>query len=158
MQPKSIKEQVKAVFSEYIEANGQRKTPERFAVLDAAYSIHGHFNCDMIQHILARKKFKVTMSTIHSALEVLCAAGLIFKYQFGNGPTLYERAYNRDAHYHQICTSCGSVSDFESEALDEALRAIQLPYFQASSYQVHGYGLCAHCATRLRTATTDTAL
>lgn len=151
----NIKEQVKTVFSEYIQEHGQRKTPERFAILDAVYSTQGHFESESIYRTLRTQNFQVSMATVYNTLEVLCDAGLVFKYQFGNSATIYERAYNREAHYHQICTQCGHVSDFESEALDEALQNINLASFKATSYHVHGYGICANCMSEDTTHTTE---
>ena len=47
MGDKNVKETVRQIFTEYLETNGHRKTPERFAILDTIYSINGHFDIDM---------------------------------------------------------------------------------------------------------------
>lgn len=41
-----VKEVVRSVLTDYIETNHCRKTPERFAVLDAAYSLGGFFRTE----------------------------------------------------------------------------------------------------------------
>ena len=37
---------VRNVLTAYLEQNGLRKTPERFAILEAVYAIDGHFTLD----------------------------------------------------------------------------------------------------------------
>ena len=43
---KKMKEEVREIFTRYLEANKQRKTPERYAILDEIYSHKEHFDVD----------------------------------------------------------------------------------------------------------------
>ena len=43
MESQNVKDTVRQIFTEYLNANGHRKTPERYAILDTIYSIDGHF-------------------------------------------------------------------------------------------------------------------
>ena len=46
MESQNVKDTVRQIFTEYLNTNGHRKTPERYAILDTIYSIDGHFDID----------------------------------------------------------------------------------------------------------------
>ena len=65
MENKNVKETVRKIFTEYLESNGHRKTPERFAILDTIYSINGHFDIDMLYGLMANQEnFRVSRATL----------------------------------------------------------------------------------------------
>ena len=41
-----VKDRVRDILTSYLEVNNQRKTSERFAILDAVYDMSGHFTLD----------------------------------------------------------------------------------------------------------------
>ena len=41
-----IDAKVRTILDNYLESNKHRKTPERYAILDAVYSIGGHFSLE----------------------------------------------------------------------------------------------------------------
>ncbi len=84
MDSKNVKETVKKVFSEYLTANGHRKTPERFAILDAIYSVEGHFTVDMLQEMMEEGNFRVSRATLYNTILLLMDAQLVVRHQFGN--------------------------------------------------------------------------
>ena len=145
MGDKNVKETVRQIFTEYLETNGHRKTPERFAILDTIYSINGHFDIDMLySQMMNQENFRVSRATLYNTIILLMDAKLVIKHLFGNS-SQYEKSYNRETHHHQICTQCGKVTEFQNEALQNAIENTKLSRFQLSHYSLYIYGICSKC-------------
>jgi Fur family ferric uptake transcriptional regulator len=88
----NVKETVKQMWTEYLQAHGHRKTPERYAILDTIYSIKGHFDIETLYHYMAdEEKFRVSRATLYNTIILLLDAQLVIKHQFG-ASSQYERA------------------------------------------------------------------
>ena len=62
METQNVKDTVRQIFTEYLTANGHRKTPERYAILDTIYSIDGHFDIDMLySRMMDQENFRVAL-------------------------------------------------------------------------------------------------
>jgi Fur family ferric uptake transcriptional regulator len=141
----NIKDTVRQIFTEYLNTNGHRKTPERFAILDTIYSIEGHFGIDALYLMMMnQEKFRVSRATLYNTINLLISARLVIKHQFGHS-SQYEKSYKRETHHHQICTQCGTVTEFQNEDLKNAIGSVKLNRFQMSHYSIYIYGLCAKC-------------
>ncbi|KAA6350068.1 Ferric uptake regulation protein [termite gut metagenome] len=140
-----MKETVKQIFTEYLNIHGHRKTPERYVILDAVYSIDGHFDIETLySRMLEQEKFRVSRATLYNTILLLLQARLIIKHQFGSS-SQYERSYNRETHHHQICTQCGRVSEFQNKQLQTVIESTKLVRFQLSHYSLYIYGICRRC-------------
>ena len=121
----NVKDKVKQILTEYLQVNGHRKTPERYAILDTIYSIKGHFDIDTLYNYMANE-----------GIILFIDAKLVIKHQFGNS-SQYERAYNNETHHHMICTECGKVTEFQDENLKQAIANTKLKKFHASHYSLY---------------------
>ena len=65
----NVKDKVKQILTEYLQVNGHRKTPERYAILDTIYSIKGHFDIDTLYNYMANEgKFRVSRATLYNTI------------------------------------------------------------------------------------------
>ena len=93
MENSRIAEVATQIFSEYLKENKCRRTPERFAVLDAIYSMNGSFEIkELMDHLEEEKKFRVSRATIYNTITMLIQANLVTHHQFG-AISKYEKCY-----------------------------------------------------------------
>ncbi len=144
-----VKVTVKNILTNYLEQNQLRKTPERFAILDAVYSINGHFTLEELGDRLNDKnRFPVSRATLYNTLKLFMELRLVIRHRF-QGSTKYEACYDNNSHSHQICTVCGRVTEFKSQKINDALASVHLKRFRKDGFSLYVYGICSTCQAKL---------
>lgn len=145
----SIKAAVEQILNSYLEMNNHRKTPERYAILNAVYSINGHFTLDELgEKLTVDYKFPVSRATLYNTLNLFMELRLVIRHRF-QGTTKYEACYDNNSHCHQMCTVCGKVCEVHSPEITAAIDNLHLKRFRKDGFTLYIYGICSICQAKL---------
>ena len=136
---------VERILDNYLEMNNHRKTPERYAILNAVYHIEGHFTLDELgQKLSDEYRFPVSRATLYNTLNLFMELRLVIRHRF-QGATKYEACYAGESHCHQICTMCGKVTEVKAPEISEAIEQLHLRRFRKDGFSLYIYGICSTC-------------
>ena len=131
------------IFSDHLEKNSFRKTPERFAILEEIYRRNDHFDAEALYIHMKTQNYRVSRATVYNTLELLVNCDLVKKHQFGKNLAQYEKSYGYKQHDHLICIDCGKVLEFCDPRVQQIKDMMgNILKFKVTDHSLNLYGHC----------------
>lgn len=143
-----IKNAAKHKLDDYLNANHLRKTPERYAILDAVFSLKGHFSLNQLDEYLNKNNFKVSRATLYNNINLFRKLRFVIPHRLQNA-TYYEACDENKDHCLQICTICAKVTKIHSAELISVVDKLKLKRFKKDNYTLYIYGICSSCQAQI---------
>ncbi|MGM9703493.1 MAG: Fur family transcriptional regulator [Prevotella sp.] len=149
MKKDELKVKARTLLDNYLEMNNHRRTPERYAILDAVVDMPGHFTLDELGTKLSEElRFPVSRATLYNTLNLFIKLRIVIRHHLAS-TTSYEFCQPDGCNVHQVCTNCGKVTEVRSQDVDEAIGRLHLKRFKRDGYAVYIYGICSTCQAKI---------
>ncbi|MGC3990899.1 MAG: transcriptional repressor [Chthoniobacteraceae bacterium] len=104
---------------DFIAQKGLRKTVQRDAIIEAAFSTKEHFTAEDLLLMAKRIERSVSRATVYRTLPLLVETGFLKEMDFGKDFTYYDPNYvAHPNHNHLICIDCDRIVEFEDKHME----------------------------------------
>src|SRR5216110_1236004 len=137
---------------------GGKRSTKRDRIVEVFLREQGHVSADDLFDRIRRESTAIGRATVYRTLQWMVEAGIARKVDFGEGRSRFEPAYRHPRHFHLICTTCHSSSEFLSSDVESLMEEIAANRnFAAAQSVVQIHGTCEACRTGKQTPPIDGA-
>lgn len=111
----AIREKIYAFIAE----KGLRKTAQRDAIIEAAFSTTEHYTAEDLLVMARKNEPSVSRATVYRTLPLLVECGVLKEMDFGREFKFYDPNFvDHPQHNHLICVDCDKIVEFEDRNLE----------------------------------------
>jgi Fur family transcriptional regulator, ferric uptake regulator len=135
-------------FRAVLHARALKMSKVRESIARAALAYEGHFRVEELVRVLHAQGVRdAHVATVYRAVPLMIEAGLIQPALIARGDSQhYEAAFEREHHDHLVCTACGRIVEYQSEAMEALQREIAERYgFELDDHVHELRGRCREC-------------
>jgi Fur family transcriptional regulator, ferric uptake regulator len=137
---------------------GGKRSSKRDQVVQVFLRQEGHVSADDLFDQVRSEQAGIGRATVYRTLQWMVDAEIARKVDFGEGRSRFEPAYRHPRHFHLICTTCHTSSEFLSSDVESLMEEIAgARNFAAAQSVVQIYGTCEQCRTGTKTLPIDGA-
>jgi len=104
---------------EFIGLKGLRKTVQRDAIIEAAFSTTRHYTAEELLAMARKIEPSVSRATVYRTLPLLVECGVLKEMDFGKEYKFYDPNFaDRPHHNHLICVDCEKIVEFEDRNIE----------------------------------------
>ncbi len=140
---------LRARLDAYMAKKGLRSTEQRRVIVDTFLAAPAHITIEELLAEVRAKDPRIGYATVYRTLKLLAESGVAHERRFGESVTRYEVAEPDHHHDHLICVACGTIVEFEEEAIEALQEAVaEKRGFRLQSHKHELYGVCPRCQER----------
>src|SRR5215813_14465721 len=137
---------------------GGKRSSKRDRIVEVFVRQEGHISAEDLFERVHRDSPGIGRATVYRTLQWMVDAGIARKVDFGEGRSRYEPSYRHPRHFHLICNTCHSSSEFLSSDVESLMEEIAAARsFATAQHVVQIYGTCEACRTGHEEAPIDGA-
>ena len=144
-------EQLLSDFKNLLKDNALKLTIQREVILQTLYKSDEHLTPESLHHLLQNNfpDLKIGIATVYRTLALLEDSDMVTSLSFGAQGKKYELGA-KEHHDHMICTSCGDITEFVDEEIENRQDAIAKELgFKISDHSMQIYGICKNCQQKI---------
>lgn len=129
---------------ELFRRHGLKVTPQRLEIFAALMAGEDHPDAEAVYQNVRQRVPSISRDTVYRTLTTFEEKGLVRRAEILSGPSRFDA--NTEPHHHFVCSLCGAIKDFASEALDRmSLPASVKKLGRVDFAQVQVRGICKDC-------------